>query len=218
MEHESKPWDVVIVGAGVSGLAAAERLGEAGLRVLVLESRDRVGGRLFSLPGLNPAHAIDLGAEFVHGKPKEFDDYLKRHNLELQETVGNSYCATQHGLEKCDEPASEVFDQLEKMKLGDFPDETFDTTLRCRFPNAASEGKAWARWFVQGFHAGDPARISTHSIIRDSRAEEETEGDRGFHVVGGYSRVVEALCHDLGQRWKCVPALRLVGLTGNVIR
>ena len=40
--------DVVIVGAGFAGLSAAERLSSMGVSVLVLEGRDRVGGRSFS--------------------------------------------------------------------------------------------------------------------------------------------------------------------------
>ena len=60
--------DVVVVGAGVAGLRAAERLASAGLRVVVLEGRPRAGGRVHSLrePGWP---VIEAGAEFVHGIP-----------------------------------------------------------------------------------------------------------------------------------------------------
>ena len=58
-------------------MAAAERLGKAGLRVLILEARARVGGRVWSLPGGAPEAAIELGAEFVHGKPPQLDDYIR---------------------------------------------------------------------------------------------------------------------------------------------
>ncbi|MCA9527644.1 MAG: FAD-dependent oxidoreductase, partial [Myxococcales bacterium] len=58
--------DVVVVGAGPSGLTAAYRLRQAGLRVAVLEARDRVGGRTASAPLGDGGHA-DLGASWIHG-------------------------------------------------------------------------------------------------------------------------------------------------------
>lgn len=62
--------DVVVVGAGVAGLTAARRLAAAGSDVLVVEARDRVGGRTLSVPvpGADPddpTAVLDLGAGWV---------------------------------------------------------------------------------------------------------------------------------------------------------
>ena len=51
--------------------------------------------------------------------------------------------------------------------------------------------------FVGGFHAADPARISTHSIIYGDHASREIEEDRLFHIVGGYNKLLEALVRSL---------------------
>ena len=192
-------WDVIVVGAGIAGLTAAAGLSKAGLKVLILEARDRVGGRIFSLPSLVPEHAIELGAEFVHGKPKQFDDFVAQHKLQLRETDGQSYCVERSSLKDCDGPSTDIFEQLSDAKPDAFPDQPFEQTLRTRFCDRSEEEKAWARRFVQGFHAADPARISTRSIVVDGRAEQETDGDRAFHVVGGYLKVIESLCRDLGR-------------------
>lgn len=58
-------FDTVIVGAGVSGLAAAARLHKVGQRVVVLEARERIGGRLHSLHADD--RITDMGASWIHG-------------------------------------------------------------------------------------------------------------------------------------------------------
>ncbi len=55
--------DVLIVGAGLSGLCAAYRLAERGRSVLVLEARDRAGGRTLSRSLMG--EVIDLGGQWV---------------------------------------------------------------------------------------------------------------------------------------------------------
>jgi monoamine oxidase len=59
--------DVVVIGAGASGLAAARALQDEGFDVVVLEARDRVGGRVFTQRDAKTQYPIELGAEFIHG-------------------------------------------------------------------------------------------------------------------------------------------------------
>lgn len=68
----SQEHPVVIIGAGIAGLAAAAMLGEAGIPVLVFEARDRIGGRIFTQPDRAHNAPIELGAEFIHGLPSRF--------------------------------------------------------------------------------------------------------------------------------------------------
>src|SRR5262245_15500325 len=58
--------DAVIVGAGVAGLSCGARLVQNGASVVVLEARNRVGGRIqtLRLPGVSP---VEMGAQVIHG-------------------------------------------------------------------------------------------------------------------------------------------------------
>ncbi len=58
--------DVIVVGAGVSGLAAARHLADNGRRVTVLEGRSRIGGRVWTST-VWPDAPVDLGASWIHG-------------------------------------------------------------------------------------------------------------------------------------------------------
>ncbi|CAM4922171.1 unnamed protein product [Rotaria socialis] len=57
---------VLIIGAGLSGLEAARLLRENGVKTIVIEGRNRTGGRIFSLRTKN-GHMIDLGGAWIHG-------------------------------------------------------------------------------------------------------------------------------------------------------
>ena len=72
--------DVLIIGAGAAGLAAAKELADAGIKVTVLEARNRIGGRIYTHheEGEIP---IELGAEFIHGRAPEIFDVLHKSGL-----------------------------------------------------------------------------------------------------------------------------------------
>ena len=69
-----------MIGAGMAGLTAARQLAEAGRKVLVLEARDRVGGRILTLR--DQGEILELGAEFIHGRPAELWDLIGEARLE----------------------------------------------------------------------------------------------------------------------------------------
>lgn len=58
--------DVIVIGAGIAGLAAARHLTDRGRNVLILESRDRIGGRIWTSTTWAGA-PLDLGASWIHG-------------------------------------------------------------------------------------------------------------------------------------------------------
>ncbi|MGW6391629.1 flavin monoamine oxidase family protein [Streptomyces sp. NPDC055103] len=60
---------VIVIGAGISGLAAARHLADQGEDVLVLEARDRIGGRIWTSDAWDGA-PVDLGASWIHGTDK----------------------------------------------------------------------------------------------------------------------------------------------------
>jgi len=76
------PWDVIVIGAGVSGLRTALELESQGLRVKVFEARDRIGGRLYTLddvPGRPEAGGSVIGALYAR-----VQDTVKRFGLKLE--------------------------------------------------------------------------------------------------------------------------------------
>ncbi|HUQ74745.1 MAG TPA: FAD-dependent oxidoreductase, partial [Burkholderiales bacterium] len=79
--------DVIVIGAGAAGLAAANELARAGRSVLVLEARERVGGRCWTrrMPGLEIP--VELGAEFIHGEADVTYRMLKRAGLSAVDSV-----------------------------------------------------------------------------------------------------------------------------------
>ena len=108
-QNDGRIYDVIIIGAGISGLAAADHLINNGNDVLVLEARDRVGGRIWSY--LWNGVTIEEGANWIHtadGNP--LTEFAEKHGFATYETPLNSMVAYLNGKKI----ANDVYDNLVK--------------------------------------------------------------------------------------------------------
>ncbi|XP_032672835.1 uncharacterized protein LOC116844858 isoform X2 [Odontomachus brunneus] len=79
METYDERTKIVIVGAGIAGIAAAATLQKAGYDFIIFEAQDRIGGRIHSVPLKNGW--IEFGAQYLHGDKGNLADYCYEKNL-----------------------------------------------------------------------------------------------------------------------------------------
>ncbi len=75
-------YDVIIIGAGAAGLAAGRKLHDAGKKILIIEARDRIGGRIHTSYEFAD-FPIELGAEFIHGENAVTHELVKEAGLHV---------------------------------------------------------------------------------------------------------------------------------------
>lgn len=185
--------DVIVIGAGASGLAALAELERAGKQVLCVEARDRIGGRIYTVHDPMCAVPIELGAEFIHGRPPEIWDIVRQQRL-------RAYDCKEHSVHIKDGVIGDrrdawllVDDILEAMKqrAGSGPDQSFEQFLATL--DQPAESKQWARSFVEGFNAAHSDRISIKALTAETEASDEIDGDRAFRILDGYDALARAL-------------------------
>jgi len=153
--------DVIVIGAGAAGLAAGEALSRAGRSVLVLEARDRIGGRVWTrrMPGL--AVPVELGGEFVHGAAAVTHGLLRKAGMTTVPSGRMQRYAERGRLRPIDSfrQAQLAMRARSALQLRDLSFEEFLQKTRL-----APLTRTFARLMVQGFDAADPARASARAI------------------------------------------------------
>ncbi|MGH7520244.1 MAG: flavin monoamine oxidase family protein [Gemmatimonadales bacterium] len=180
--------DVLVLGAGAAGLAAARDLSQAGLLVTVIEARPRVGGRILTLHDSRAPVPLELGAEFIHGEAPETLSVAQAAGLAVLE-LPDSHEIVSAGRFK---PMGDFWDMVDRMNHDlarrvasrgrDFPVSEY---LESKSVPASRRGML--RDFVQGFYAAHPERLSAESLAveRDGGAEEQEVEGKQFRIANG---------------------------------
>jgi monoamine oxidase len=194
----SESYDVIVIGAGAAGLAAAAELAAAKRSVLVLEARDRVGGRIWTHhePGLPVP--VELGAEFIHGEPESTFELMRQFGVAAVDSDGAHWTLHRGRLRLRADEFRQVHDALRKgrarLRARDLTFADYLARIASRRLTRAARGLALA--LVEGFDAADPALVSARSIV-----EEWVEGDaldsRQFRPLGGYGALLAPLASFL---------------------
>jgi len=185
-------YDVLVLGAGIAGLAAARSLAAAGQRVALIEARDRIGGRIFTdriSRNAGEPVSIELGAEFIHGLPPVTWDLIKEANLSTYELDGTQLSFARGGFQSSSEDYGEAVSVIDGMMawLERQPRGT-DVTFAQYLDLAGIDGsrRRRATAYVEGFNAADGRVIGVAALVAQQRAEDKVHSDRLFHVEAGY--------------------------------
>jgi monoamine oxidase len=188
--------DVLIVGAGAAGLAAARRLHEAGASVLVLEARHRIGGRILTHHVEANQLPLELGAEFVHGRPPAIFNLIGASELPAIEVCSNHVFSEGGVLRRLDNFRQIVTEVDEQIDLhADLSYEQFLKTAQ-----APAFHKTIAKSYVEGFNAARAELISAASVAVADRAAKKIEGEKQFRLPSGYDCIIRELARVLPQR------------------
>ncbi|MEA2718531.1 MAG: hypothetical protein QOJ39_395 [Candidatus Eremiobacteraeota bacterium] len=185
--------DVVVIGAGAAGLAAVRALSRAGVTTIVLEARDRIGGRLYTREDPGLPMPVELGGEFIHGTAGVSFALLRDANTLALDTGDASFMLEDGKLRDGEDPfeiVARVMGRANDLRadvsveefLRDLPDG----------PDVESE-RRYARMLVEGFDAADPAVASTRAIAAEWSSGESGQTAEQFRPLGGYARLLRTL-------------------------
>ena len=175
-----------MIGAGVAGISAARQLIAHGLDVVVLEARDRIGGRIWTLHDARLTIPVELGAEFVHADAPETRAIARQSGLTIVDVTGRRFLSRRGQLRPHDGFDTGLENVLGRLDAERDPDRSFTEALR-RLRAPGGDDRRLALRFVEGFQAADPDRISERFL---AGSVDDPNALRTGRVAGGYDQIV----------------------------
>jgi monoamine oxidase len=183
---------IIVIGAGASGLIVARNLAKAGKKVIVLEGRPRIGGRIQTLSNTAFSKA-ELGAEFIHGDLPVTLGLLKEAGIDSQTVAlqmwryrDAKFELEQEQVEGWDEVMEKLSGLKQDMPIAQFMQQYFGDEKYNAITKSVLQ-------FVAGYDTADPAKASAFAL----RNEWQHEGDGAQHrIPGGYCSLINYLAND----------------------
>lgn len=189
--------EVIILGAGAAGLAAASRLARAGTSALLLDARDRIGGRICSHHEPGVPVPVELGAEFIHGLSQSTFSLVAQAGSAAVDTGGGHWTVRDGTLAPSKDLFAEVKHAMRRTQVLEKKDLPFDLFLdRHLRGDITDEARAYARMLAQGFDAADTKRASARAIVGEWTGGGSVEAPQ-FRPMGGYGALLTALASRL---------------------
>lgn len=203
--------EVIIIGAGMTGLSAALALKSRNIPYILLEAQDAVGGRARTAQ-LPSGTAVDLGAHWLHGDDNPLRKLVRHYGLPHVEDKGRSMFAFKDGrreeiaedwLEKATNP-----DKAKKIEKGAAPDEPI--TALAKDP----DGARILRDFATMWNGIDPP---VEPSAREFLTDKSKPG--GLQLTGGMASLIDRMAEDAG--WKNIRTntpVAAIAADGEVMR
>ncbi|MBV7328141.1 FAD-dependent oxidoreductase [Chloroflexi bacterium TSY] len=218
---------ILVVGAGAAGLAAAHRLHAAGYQVIILEARDRVGGRALTNYDFAP-YPLEFGAEGIHGDRVVTWQLLKEYRLQaypFPDVHGPFYMhLAESGFGSVAEsPALPLilnyYDAAWQWVQAGKSDDTLRVVLQdwCNQNSVDVSTGFWSMFnaYLGENHAADLDQLGVHGLID---ATYEGDGEGYFYIRSGYSTLFDHLAVKLDIRFSTpVQEIQWAGLNVRAV-
>jgi monoamine oxidase len=197
MASSSKPMtaDVIVVGAGAAGLSAAAELIRAGRSVLMLEARDRIGGRMWTRHEPELPVPVELGAEFIHGEAPLTHALLAAAGCAVVPVADAHWTFVGGRLERRDGLFPQVIEAMRRTDVLTHQDLSFARYLATHV-KLTRAARQLARTMAEGFDAVDTTRASARAIVAEWTGDIVGDVPQS-RPAGGYSAVLTALMRQL---------------------
>jgi monoamine oxidase len=192
--------DVVIVGAGAAGLAAAATLEEADYDVVVLEARDRIGGRILTQHIASLDTPVELGAEFIHGVAEPVRRIASKYHLPTVDVAQHYVSSARGRLSAVSDYPARLARVMARLSRGRSDDRSFADALRAHRRHLSAMDRALATQFVEGFEAADPAEISERALAEGGTPGDDVRESRVGRLVNGYGTLIDRLADPVRSR------------------
>ena len=231
---------VAVVGAGLAGLTAADRLRAAGVRCLVFDAQRQVGGRVRSVPDFLPGIAVELGGELINTSHVHMRALVRRFGLRLDDYRKDDPALTKvlgyvNGRTYRPADLDREFPPLaaaarrDRNRLGD--------DISAANPVAVELDRlsitqwldrhgfsGWLRELIEiayttemGLEPGEQSSLNMITLLGTDPdgAEPIGDSDERFHIIGGNDQLPKALAAQFGDDLRLRMRLEAVRRSGN---